>query len=74
MVYLNEFNWTLDDHLTALVLIILCFKFESCLMGDQNPSRQEKKKELFYSFKSMAGDFYSSVIGLFNSFCFFFLI
>lgn len=47
MVYLNEFNWTLDDHLTALVLIILCFKFESCLMGDQNPSRQEKKRNCF---------------------------
>ena len=33
------------------------------------PSK-EKKKEIFYSFKPMAGGFYSSVIGLFDSFCF----
>ena len=31
---------------------------------------ERKKREIFYSFKPMAGGFYSSVIGLFDSFCF----
>ncbi|WZZ43648.1 hypothetical protein YC2023_039907 [Brassica napus] len=30
----------------------------------KNPSRQERKRKIFFSFKSMVGGFYSSDIGL----------
>ena len=65
------------QHIYFFQMQILCWfcwliSSQSYLLCHWNPSRQKRKREFFFSFKSMVGCFYSSNISLFDSLCFFF--